>query len=178
MLYLTYEDDDVGISILTFLPQVTSSLQHFFVGPERSTLNNLVDPARLGRWQAFGFGGLDVAVRTKIVISRKGYLGPTTDFNSIKRFIFFQVILLLALSKQFGSHPSDLPFCLFAQTFVFVAYNKVVTSQYFLWYLSLLPLVFPARIRLTRSEMATLLLLWGFTQASWLLPAYFLEFKG
>ena len=25
MLYLTYEDDDVGISILTFLPQVTSS---------------------------------------------------------------------------------------------------------------------------------------------------------
>jgi len=89
-----------------------------------------------------------------------------------------QVILLLALSKQFGSHPSDLPFCLFAQTFVFVAYNKVVTSQYFLWYLSLLPLVFPARIRLTRSEMATLLLLWGFTQASWLLPAYFLEFKG
>jgi len=109
MLYLTYEDDDVGISILTFLPQV---------------------------------------------------------------------ILLLALSKQFGSHPSDLPFCLFAQTFVFVAYNKVVTSQYFLWYLSLLPLVFPARIRLTRSEMATLLLLWGFTQASWLLPAYFLEFKG
>ena len=89
MLYLTYEDDDVGISILTFLPQVTSSLQHFFVGPERSTLNNLVDPARLGRWQAFGFGGLDVAVRTKIVISRKGYLGPTTtDFNNIKRFIF------------------------------------------------------------------------------------------
>ena len=98
--------------------------------------------------------------------------------STVSNDSFFQVILLLALSKQFGSHPSDLPFCLFAQTFVFVAYNKVVTSQYFLWYLSLLPLVFPARIRLTRSEMATLLLLWGFTQASWLLPAYFLEFKG
>ena len=75
------------------------------------------------------------------------------------------MILLLAISKQFGSHPSDVPFCLFAQTFVFVAYNKVVTSQYFLWYLSLLPLVFPARIRMTKSEMATVLLLWGFTQA-------------
>ena len=86
------------------------------------------------------------------------------------------MILLLAISKQFGRHPSDVPFCLFAQTFVFVAYNKVVTSQYFLWYLSLLPLVFPARIRMTKSEMATVLLLWGFTQASWLLPAFFLEF--
>ena len=74
-----------------FVKVNNSSLQHFFVGPERSTLNNLVDPARLGRWQAFGFGGLDVAVRTKIVISRKGYLGPTTDFNSIKRFIFFRL---------------------------------------------------------------------------------------
>ena len=71
MLYLTYEDDDVGISILTFLPQVTSSLQHFFVGPERSTLNNLVDPARLGRWKAFGFGGLDVAVRTKLLSAER-----------------------------------------------------------------------------------------------------------
>ena len=109
MLYLTVEDDDIGINLLTFLPQV---------------------------------------------------------------------ILLLAVAKQFGSHPNDIPFCLFAQTFIFVAYNKVVTSQYFLWYLSLLPLVFPARIRLSKTETITVTLLWLFTQASWLLPAYFLEFKG
>ena len=100
MLYLTYEDDDVGISILTFLPQVTSSLQHFFVGPERSTLNNLVDPARLGRWQAFGFGGLDVAVRTKIVLSRKGYLGPITDFNWTKRFIVCRLFYCWRLANN------------------------------------------------------------------------------
>ena len=108
MLYLTVEEDDIGISIITFLPQI---------------------------------------------------------------------ILLLAISKQFGERPQDIPFCLFAQTFIFVAYNKVVTSQYFLWYLSLLPLVFP-KLRLTTSEMLTVGLLWCFTQASWLLPAYFLEFKG
>ena len=114
----------------------------------------------------------------KLLSAEKVIWALQQPISTISNDSFFQVILLLALSKQFGSHTSDLPFCLFAQTFVFVAYNKVVTSQYFLWYLSLLPLVFPARIRLTRSEMATLLLLWGFTQASWLLPAYFLEFKG
>ena len=58
-----------------------------------------------------------------------------------------------------------------------MAYNKVVTSQYFLWYLSLIPLVIP-KLKLSRYEAVTSLLLWGFTQASWLLPAYFLEFKG
>ena len=79
--------------------------------------------------------------------------------------------------QQFGRNPADLPFCIFAQTFVFVAYNKVVTSQYFLWYLSLLPLVIP-KLKLSKYEAVTSLLLWGFTQASWLLPAYFLEFKG
>ena len=70
-----------------------------------------------------------------------------------------------------------MPFCLFCQTFIFVVYNKVCTSQYFLWYLSLFPLVIP-RLQLTKYEAITSLLLWGFTQASWLLPAYFLEFKG
>lgn len=108
MLYLTVEEDDVGISLLTFLPQV---------------------------------------------------------------------LLLAAISVKFGARRTDVPFCLFAQTFVFVAYNKVVTSQYFLWYLALLPLVWP-QLGLTLGEALTALLLWGFAQASWLLPAYFLEFKG
>lgn len=86
-------------------------------------------------------------------------------------------MLFIHFLKQFGRNPDDLPFCIFAQTFVFVAYNKVVTSQYFLWYLSLIPLVIP-KLKLSRYEAVTSLLLWGFTQASWLLPAYFLEFKG
>ena len=86
-------------------------------------------------------------------------------------------MLFIHFPKQFGRNPDDLPFCIFAQTFVFVAYNKVVTSQYFLWYLSLIPLVIP-KLKLSRYEAVTSLLLWGFTQASWLLPAYFLEFKG
>jgi phosphatidylinositol glycan class M len=87
-----------------------------------------------------------------------------------------QMILLLGLTKKFGNI-NDMPFCILCQTFVFVVYNKVCTSQYFLWYLAQLAIVLP-QLRLTKSESLILLLLWGFTQGSWLLPAYFLEFKG
>ena len=107
MLYLTVEDDDIGLNLITFMPQL---------------------------------------------------------------------VLLLGLSKKF-SRISDIPFCVLCQTFVFVVYNKVCTSQYFLWYIAPLALVAP-RLRFSKTECLVLLLLWGFTQGSWLLPAYFLEFKG
>ncbi len=107
MLYLTAEEDDVGISVLTFLPQI---------------------------------------------------------------------ILLVALAFKFGN-PKELSFCLFCQTVVFVTYNKVVTSQYFLWYLSLLPLSLP-KLNLTKREALTWGLVWIALQAFWLLFAYNLEFRG
>merc|ERR1711881_470166 len=87
-----------------------------------------------------------------------------------------QLVLLLTLSVKF-SRVRDIPFCILCQTFVFVVYNKVCTSQYFLWYLAPLAIVLP-RLRLSRTESVVLLLLWLFAQGSWLLPAYFLEFKG
>lgn len=85
-----------------------------------------------------------------------------------------QLVLVIALGYKF-SNRFDVPFALFTQTVVFVTFNKVVTSQYFLWYLILLPVVVP-RLAMTWQKATLLTVLWLAAQASWLLPAYLLEF--
>jgi len=70
-----------------------------------------------------------------------------------------------------------LELCLFALTFSFVTFNKVTTSQYFLWYLIFIPILLP-NIQLKWKTLFFLLVAWLFAQAWWLFEAYQLEFQG
>lgn len=94
-----------------------------------------------------------------------------------KMFTFIpQLTLLLLLSYRYSSK-SLLTFAMFTQAMVMVTYNPVLTSQYFFWYLSLLPLCLP-RIGLSVRRALCLCLVWILSQGFWLLAAYLLEFKG
>ncbi|KZP12570.1 glycosyltransferase family 50 protein [Athelia psychrophila] len=88
-----------------------------------------------------------------------------------------QMALALGTGLMFGRRKEDLVFTWFVQTAAFVLFNKVCTSQYFLWYLPLLPLLIP-RLSISTTRATCLLLVWVGTQALWLAEAYKLEFLG
>lgn len=65
----------------------------------------------------------------------------------------------------------------FIQTFIFIAFNKVITSQYFIWFLCLLP-VYISGTTISMCRGAILVAGWVITQALWLWYGYRLEFQG
>lgn len=88
------------------------------------------------------------------------------------------VVLLPCLSFKLRHH---LGLCWFAVTYAFVTFNKVCTSQYFIWYLVLLPvalphLKLPPTMSFRRATMECVLV-WFAAQALWLAAAYTLEMR-
>lgn len=94
-----------------------------------------------------------------------------------KVFTFLpQLILLLGLSF-FYSAKKNLSFSMLTQAIVMVTYNPVMTSQYFFWFLSLLPICLP-RLKMSLPRCGCLVSIWILAQGVWLFAAYLLEFKG
>ncbi|KAJ1892257.1 GPI mannosyltransferase 1 [Kickxella alabastrina] len=86
-----------------------------------------------------------------------------------------QVAVVATIGLVYGK---DLYFAAFAQTFAFVAYNKVCTAQYFMWYVCFLPVVWPYNAQRLWPKGAALLAIWFGSQALYLQQAYRLEFLG
>ena len=85
--------------------------------------------------------------------------------------------LALVVHVAVTQHRS-LAFCCFLQTLLFVALNKVCTSQYFVWWLALLAPAMPHLAALRRTTAVRLAVQWAAAQGLWLLAAYRLEFHG
>ena len=100
---------------------------------------------------------------------------PSTLLSSLLRFICFlpQALLSLLFSLKFYTSPE---LCLTLQTITFVMFNKVSTSQYFLWYLWLLPLLYP-RLEMGVVKAVSLVGVWFAGQGLWLWTGYLVEFE-
>ncbi|CAN6685222.1 unnamed protein product [Malus baccata var. baccata] len=85
--------------------------------------------------------------------------------------LIVQVVLVLSFAR-------DLPFCCLVQTVAFVAFNKVMTAQYFVWFFCLLPLVLAWSNMKLKWKGLSCIALWVGGQLHWLLWGYMLEFKG
>lgn len=87
--------------------------------------------------------------------------------------------LVLLVYTSLGLAPVHLTLTLFVQTVLFVTFNKVITAQYFTWYLCLLPLCsdcFDWNHKTARLPLA--LGLWLTSIVTWLASAYGLEMQG
>lgn len=71
---------------------------------------------------------------------------------------------------------NDPPAALFIQTLVFVAFNRVVTAQYFCWWMALAPLVAPRLAPHRRRRCGIAAAAWTAAQLHWLAHAAALEF--
>ncbi|XP_055309532.1 GPI mannosyltransferase 1 isoform X2 [Sitodiplosis mosellana] len=89
-----------------------------------------------------------------------------------------ELLILLVINAYYGIHRITLGFCIFLHAFLMVTFNPVCTSQYFLWYLSILPICLKNLRSLKINRALSYCALWCSVQAMWLISAYLLEFKG
>lgn len=109
---------------------------------------------------------------------------PTSVLSKILTFSGFipQLGSLLFVGLRFGRE--DFKFAIFLQTVIFVAFNKVITAQYFLWYFGLLPVALHAVLETGAGNASTVaqvvgsIVLWGITEVWWLKASYGLEVEG
>ncbi|TVY52908.1 GPI mannosyltransferase 1 [Lachnellula cervina] len=104
---------------------------------------------------------------------------PSPLHLNLESIAFIPQLFLSAIALPLILAKKDLPSTMLAQTFAFVTFNKVCTSQYFLWYMVFLPFYLPTSSLLANKKLGlTAAGLWVATQGLWLQQAFQLEFLG
>ncbi|KAG2163276.1 hypothetical protein JADG_003015 [Aureobasidium aubasidani] len=112
------------------------------------------------------------------LLHMKSALGSSSKIG-VESLAFFPQMFLSVVAIPLLLSKKDLASTMLAQTFAFVTFNKVCTSQYFLWYMVFLPFYLPNSSLLRRPKLGyTALALWVIGQALWLHQGYELEFLG
>lgn len=109
---------------------------------------------------------------------------PTSLLSKILHFSGFvpQLGSLLFVGIRYGRE--NFMFSIFLQTVIFVAFNKVITAQYFLWYFGLLPVALYFILENSPNKGSTIIqvivaiVAWGATEVFWLRASYRLEVEG
>lgn len=110
----------------------------------------------------------------------KSAISETLPGLDIEKLAFIPQLLISGVVIPGVFAQKDLLSSLFLQTFAFVTFNKVITSQYFIWFLIFLPHFLSKTNILSTNKVSGVvcLLLWIGSQSSWLYFAYKLEFLG
>lgn len=90
----------------------------------------------------------------------------------VPQLVLSAVILPVVFARK------DMVKTMFLQTFAFVTFNKVCTSQYFMWYMVLLPFYIESIKKKRLGELMVWLVLWILSQVLWIRKGYELEFMG
>jgi phosphatidylinositol glycan class M len=108
------------------------------------------------------------------------YLIYLTYNSKLSKFLslitFFPQIILILLTTLIMYEKINL--CLIILTMIFVVFNKVITAQYFIWYLCLMPLIVDRNLLFKRKKGIFLFGIWMFFEMIWNSFSHLLEFNG
>jgi phosphatidylinositol glycan class M len=107
------------------------------------------------------------------------YLTYDNDFSKYLSLITFLPQMILILSVTIFLY-KDINLCLIVLTMIFVHFNKVITAQYFIWYLSLIPLIIHRNLLFGVKKLKAILLLtiWMIFEIIWNRYSHLLEYEG
>ena len=107
------------------------------------------------------------------------YLTYDNDFSKYLSLITFLPQMILILTATIFLY-KDINLCLIVLTMIFVHFNKVITAQYFIWYLSLIPLIIHRNFLFNRHKTKAIIMfsIWMFFELIWNTFSHKLEYEG